>query len=630
MTKEFTNIALPHGAEIAGCIIDDQIASGSFGLVYSGHRAGNPQEKVAIKEFLPERLCRREVSLTVVASTDEAKSTFNLAKEKFISEAAILIQLGASAGSRNIVKVFGFAEQNNTAYMVMEFLPGASLRTVIKDQRSPGVERWVPVLRGLLNGLSLAHQRRIWHRDIKPDNIVFRSDGTPVLIDFGAARQDIQDLPATQHTFLTPRYAAPEQLVGDEPMGAWTDLYSLAATLYHAVTGEAPDSAQDRLMSGRDLFIDTGLANSPEEIRFIDSINKALNLDAGKRYQSALEWLDDLEGSSTVIVPVKPDRSMKFPLIIGGGLVSMLVAGGGFMLVSGPSGNDDASVGPAKIENASQTDADDDTSVASDVDTDAQASAPSGSATTGTDDVSEPSLPLPLLTNDDSSASGSLSGTEETDNIAVFLDQLQSLQCSFLQQADDQLTYRGFVSQRESLTQLQASARLAGVQFDEVSVIEPALCHALNRLNEAGPKLADLGREGAVQLNHSDHHYHDDESIEFTIRNDSDKMRHVILDYIDNEGNLVHITPGVEAPASLAPGASVTFGEDGLYTAGEPYGSNLIVLYLSENSPLADEAEPIVSESLEDYIERSPLFRSSSGPGVSPGGFITFATTPVE
>lgn len=626
MTTEYTNIALPPGAQIAGYVIDGQIASGSFGIVYLGYRADNPGEKVAIKEFLPERLAKREPSLTVIATSDQASSTFNLAKEKFISEAAILIQLGAAdatrnadsgqiaAGSRNIVKVLGYAEQNNTAYMIMEYLPGKSLKTVIDDRRDTRLKSWMAILKALLEGLSRAHRRRIWHRDIKPDNIVMRDDDTPVLIDFGAARQDIANLPATEHAFLTPLYAAPEQLTENGSIGPATDLYSLAATLYHAITGERPVGARERLDRGTAMSIDPGLATTEEERRFIESIERALNLDVERRYQSAADWLADLDADRTISTrPISPavSATWKKPLIALG--VLALAAAAGAVLINlsptqdQPSTIADEQPDPAAGDTAT-TGSELETSANPNDDITAQTAETASAAQTP-----EPTTPSPA------------------DNHLQALDtKLQSLQCSLLQQTNDQPTYQGIIGTQDSLGELQRLAALADAKLDPVIAVESELCNALKQLHDEGPDLSYLGDDGPLQLNHDNREYRDGEFIEITVRNDSDAIRYVSIDYLDNHGQLVHITPGAEPAMSLAPGESHTFGKGNLYIAGEPYGNNVFVLYLTEQSASIHSPNPPISESVQSYIDRAERFNKKL-PAIhstARSGFITFKTNP--
>jgi serine/threonine protein kinase len=522
----------------------------------------------------------------VVVTSSQASQLFRLAKEKFISEASILLQLRATTNSRNIVSVFGFTEQYNTAYMVMEYLPGKSLYTLIRNQQQPDIAGLIEMLTGLLGGLSIAHLRRIWHRDIKPDNIVFRSDETPVLIDFGAARQDIHDLPKTQHHFMTPSYAAPEQVTSHGVIGPWTDIYSLAATMYHAVTGERPVSAHERMIDRLELTIDAQFASDKREHCFIQSIQRALQLEPGKRYQSASMWLRNLEDDCTQIKKHGADNQITIPALR----------------------HQSASTGLPYSASSSAS-------------------------------LAKPVAMLPgkilviaggLLALSVTAALGIYflklnSSSPEPDEFNAYL---QSLECSLVRQIDDTSSYSGVISQQDSLAQLQKLAESAGVQVDDIITIENTLCRAITRLNSKGPDLEYLSRDGPLQLNHSNLEYHDSQTIEFTVRNDNAAARHVIIDFIDNSGQLTHITPGVEPATVLAPGQSITFGEDGLYSAGDPYGNNILILYLSEQEPDISGAEAVISESLDNYIARADVFRAGELSRVSvSGGFIVFSTT---
>ena len=235
--------ALPAGTPISAYVIENELSSGGFGLVYLGHRHNKPDQKVAIKEFLPRDYARRDSTLSVKALSEDDKEIFEESKRKFLEETSMLIALEASVESPNLVKILGHDRANNTVYMIMELLPGSTLEDLIGNFHNDNdISKSKKILKDLLGALTHVHDRNIWHRDIKPNNIMFRDKNTPVLIDFGAARLE-NNPKVSKYVPQTPAYAAPEQVCSSGPVGPWTDIYSIAATFYHCLlyTSDAAD-----------------------------------------------------------------------------------------------------------------------------------------------------------------------------------------------------------------------------------------------------------------------------------------------------------------------------------------------------------------------------------------------------
>ncbi len=239
------NQPLPPGFQLEGYRIERKLSMGGFSMVYLAHdEAGT---SVAIKEYLPARLARRigDSPLSVVAEEDRV--AFNHGLKAFFEEGRIL----AHIDHPNVVKVLNFFRANQTAYMVMRYETGHNLQEIVRRFQERGESIKEEHLRNLfvplLSGLREVHKQKLLHLDIKPANIYLRNNGQPVLIDFGASRQGLGGDSPVHGTVYTPGFAAPEQENSGQPLGPWTDIYSIGATLYSCLAGRPPLAANLRL-----------------------------------------------------------------------------------------------------------------------------------------------------------------------------------------------------------------------------------------------------------------------------------------------------------------------------------------------------------------------------------------------
>jgi serine/threonine protein kinase len=252
--------------------------------------------KVAIKEYLPTQLSARNETNHIVPISEESKSTFDWGLDRFIKEASLL----SSLRHPNIVDVFTAFRENGTAYMVMRLEEGQTLSSRVKASEGLSQEFLMGILPPLLDGLDTIHASEIIHRDIKPDNIIIRSDGSPVLIDFGSARKAEAD--TTQHltSVYTPGYSPPEQRnLSDGKQGPWTDIYGLGATLYYAISGKVPRDSTARADSIRESRSDSMIpiqayAEEGYSERFLGAVNWAIQYWPEDRPQSIEEWRSSL------------------------------------------------------------------------------------------------------------------------------------------------------------------------------------------------------------------------------------------------------------------------------------------------------------------------------------------------
>ncbi|HYI87498.1 MAG TPA: serine/threonine-protein kinase, partial [Burkholderiales bacterium] len=176
--------ALPAGFALQEYRIEKVLGVGGFGLTYLA-LDGNLNLKVALKEFLPDDVATRGADQSIGPRSPDSAESFGWGKQRFLDESRTL----ASFRHPNIVRVMRFFEGNGTAYMVMEFVEGAALPDWIKTRRPLSEALATSLIAPLLDGLQVVHKSGYLHRDIKPGNIYVREDGTPVLIDFGSARQ---------------------------------------------------------------------------------------------------------------------------------------------------------------------------------------------------------------------------------------------------------------------------------------------------------------------------------------------------------------------------------------------------------------------------------------------------------
>lgn len=274
--------ALETGYALDEYRIEKLLGEGGFGLTYLAFDT-NLDKMVAIKEYMPCEHAVREIDITIVPKSEASAKVYNWGLNAFLNEAKTL----AKFEDPNIVRIYRFFKANGTAYIVMEYCEGGCLiDRITKDQ---GMDEAVVknILASISNGLQLVHDDDILHRDIKPDNIMFRQDGTPVLIDFGAARQAIGGKTQKVTTIVTPGYAPLEQYSSKGHIGPWSDIYSLAAVAHLCITGKKPPDIMNRL---HDDTLEL-LSNKKNASPFLKAIDKGLNLQIDDRPQNIAEWL---------------------------------------------------------------------------------------------------------------------------------------------------------------------------------------------------------------------------------------------------------------------------------------------------------------------------------------------------
>lgn len=271
------------------------LGEGGFGITYKGaHR--ELRRPVAIKELFPWDLGAVRVGIRVAVPAVQT-SAFQHARDSALQEARAV----AGFQARGIVNVYDMFQENSTAYIVMEYLEGQTLETRLEKMGCLPLNEVWRIAQGLCSALAEVHARQWLHRDIKPANVMLTPEGRAVLIDFGAARA-FQANRIQRHTrILTPSYAAPEQWSPEARFGPYTDVFSLGATLYHALTGAPPPQAIERLHRKRALSFPD---ETPAPI--VAALQQALNLRVGDRLQSMQEFLDLITIGSAPVFPTHP------------------------------------------------------------------------------------------------------------------------------------------------------------------------------------------------------------------------------------------------------------------------------------------------------------------------------------
>ncbi len=256
------------------------LGQGGFGITYlcSSRRGG----KFAIKELFLHGYCIRQGN-----TVQTIKKDYQSDKNKFLEEGQLLSEFQHSS----IVRVFTWFEENNSAYIVMEYVEGRTLLKLLEESGQPLPElEAVNYIVAISEALRIVHQANVLHRDIKPDNIMVTNDSRVVLIDFGAARDFIADKTQTHSEILTPGYAPLEQYGDRLKRGSYTDIYALGATLYHLLTGEPPAPATDR-SSGVKLTPPCNHHNAKVSRKVSDAVMYAMEMQVGDRPQSVDDFI---------------------------------------------------------------------------------------------------------------------------------------------------------------------------------------------------------------------------------------------------------------------------------------------------------------------------------------------------
>ena len=313
------------------------IGEGGFGITYIGWDL-NMEVRIAIKEYFPVGLASRELSnrsrYTISALTGEKRSYYSHGLQKFTEEARSLAKFYQLDG---IVSVKDFFYENETAYMVMEYVDGVTMKEYLNAHggRLAATEA-LQLLEPVIRSLEVIHREQIIHRDISPDNLMITRDGHIKLIDFGAARMSCKDENHTFTIILKHGYAPLEQYQTKGKQGPWTDVYALCATIYRIIAGVLPPNAMDRIVKDElKSFEQTG-CKVPAGLTEI-VIKNGMALQVSKRYQNMEDLYAALYQGKNISRTVKDaeqgrasgDRKMSYAGIIA------VICGSGVLLAAG-------------------------------------------------------------------------------------------------------------------------------------------------------------------------------------------------------------------------------------------------------------------------------------------------------
>lgn len=293
-------LSLPTGTVLVGDYrIERVLGAGGFGITYLALETA-VDRYVTIKEYFPTDFAARGEDMAAVPRSQNSGEDYQWGLDRFIDEARTL----GKFDHRNIVRLYRYFRANNTAYMVLHFEEGQSLKGWLNALgRAPRQKELDQLVAPLLDALALIHEADFLHRDIAPDNIIVRKDGSPVLIDFGSARGEIAHHTRTISALVKPGYSPYEQYAETgKKQGPWTDIYAFAGTLYHAVTGKRPADAPSRVIKD-EVKPAREAATGAYRAGFLHAIDRGLVLDIEQRPQSIAAWRGDL------LAPAEPAPS---------------------------------------------------------------------------------------------------------------------------------------------------------------------------------------------------------------------------------------------------------------------------------------------------------------------------------
>ena len=289
--------ALPPGTRFGEFEILRVLGVGGFGIVYLANDHSLERE-VALKEYMPASLAARGHGPQITVRSSSFAETYAIGLRSFVNEARLL----ARFDHPSLVKVYRFWEDNATAYMVMPFLQGVTLRDTRRRMAHPPDEAWIrSVISPILSALELLHREGVYHRDIAPDNILLPPDGPPVLLDFGAARRVISDRTQSLTAILKPSYAPIEQYAEMTQLrqGPWTDLYALGAVIHYLLFGAPPAPATARAVQDDVEAIENRIVPGVSP-RFLEAVSWMLSVRPNQRPQNGEQLRAVLDGSAQI------------------------------------------------------------------------------------------------------------------------------------------------------------------------------------------------------------------------------------------------------------------------------------------------------------------------------------------
>ena len=293
--------------------LTQRIGEGGFSIVYLAWDH-SLERKVALKEYMPLSIATRNGNTQVIPRSERHRGTFEAGLRSFVNEAKLLAQFDHPS----LVKVYRFWEAHGTAYMVMPFYEGKTVRDTVRAMPAAPDEAWiVALLQPLAQALAVIHAQHCYHRDIAPDNVILLAEtGRPLLLDFGAARRVIGDMTQAMTVILKPGYAPIEQYdeVPGMKQGPWTDVYALAAVVHWLITGKTPPPSVGRMLNDSYaplIQVAAGRYSAP----FLQAIDRGLAVLPAERTQSVADLLAQLQGAPAAVPLATPAADLDVTII---------------------------------------------------------------------------------------------------------------------------------------------------------------------------------------------------------------------------------------------------------------------------------------------------------------------------
>ncbi len=360
MTGESQALALAPGSVVEKLRIDRVLGQGAFGITYlvTDEVLG---KSFALKEYLPREHAIRGEDGSLQAVNEASTALFNAGLSYFLTEGRTVAPLDHP----NVVTVFRCFEANGTAYLLMPYYRGEALHTLLRRSGTLTAEETLALVLPLLDALEYIHRQGVIHQDIKPANIYITDNGSPILLDFGAAGQRLGSGPANRWKLGSEGYAAAEQSDTDGHIGPWTDIYGLAATLYRSITGQVPVAATQRqraLAQGDPDPLQplTSLVSEREFDGLLGAINQGLVVNPESRPQSVQQWRSFFDkrkpGQASVAAGFPTDIEQEgrewLPIILLGIFLLVIASAAIYLFTGGDTGEEGQSAESALSEAA--------------------------------------------------------------------------------------------------------------------------------------------------------------------------------------------------------------------------------------------------------------------------------------
>lgn len=304
------------GTKLAGkYIIGRVIGEGGFGITYIGWDE-KLELPIAIKEFFPPKIASRDTTTgnnTIYMFDHADEKSFEEGMRRSVKEARSMSKLEAYEG---IVSIRDFFNENKTAYIIMEYVDGETLKEYLKENEKMEPEDVLKVMKPVMKALEQMHRTGMIHRDISPDNIMIRRDGQVKLIDFGAARVAQEEDEKSLTVMLKRGFSPEEQYRSKGHQGPWTDIYALCATMYYMLTGVIPPESMERVLE--DKYVSLKEYDIELDTKIADAIDKGLCVLTKNRYQSMSDLIHDIYGEEEkLVIPKKDMASMEVESAVG-------------------------------------------------------------------------------------------------------------------------------------------------------------------------------------------------------------------------------------------------------------------------------------------------------------------------